>query len=124
MKKKLFIFISLLYITPLQLHSINFSHYCQLSQLGKAPRSITHTVNTLLVAAKTTDCTLAFKRLNKMTYLSLANKHLTSVQPFYGITNLRYLDLSHNQISSLWGIEDNHSLQFLRLSQNNIILII
>ena len=120
MKKKSFLFIFFVSIISFQLYSITFVQYCQLSESGKVPSSIAHTVNTLLVIAKTTDCSIAFKRLNKLSYLSLSNKKLTSVQPLYGLTQLKSLDLSDNNISSIWGIEHNKALEHLNVSKNNI----
>ena len=84
-------------------------------------KEIRHTVEQLLVEAKTSNCRLANEQLsNKTSTIYLDKKGISSLLPLKSLPNLTSLILNENQINDLAPLQSLTNLDSLGLSDNQI----
>ncbi|MFO0128872.1 MAG: leucine-rich repeat domain-containing protein, partial [Pseudanabaena sp.] len=84
-------------------------------------KEMRHTVEQLLVEAKTPNCRLANEELsNKILTIYLDKKGISSLHPLKSLPNIIRIDLSGNQINDLAPLQSLTNLEYLYLRDNQI----
>jgi internalin A len=96
----------------------SFADWC-LNQ-AKLTVETKHTVDAMLLEARTEDCQQASKLLSRSTKLFLYNKQITDLRPLSTLTNLTVLSLAENQIADLKPLSSLRKLTALYLYNNQI----
>ena len=92
----------------------NFADWCE--NKNTLDKKIIHTIDQLLVEAKTSNCKLANQRLlNEKTSLYLNKKEISSLLPLRNFPNIVRLSLIDNQISDLTPLKSLPNLECLYL---------
>jgi internalin A len=99
----------------------SFTDWCE--NKYKLDSDTIHTIDQLLLIAKTDDCKLANKRLNELTHLSLSQKKISSLAPLNSFRNLTAITLSENQVTDTKPLSFLTNLIALDISKNQIVNI-
>ena len=96
----------------------SFADFC--TNKENLPPETRHTVEVLLLKAKTQECDRAQTALTNLTELSLIRNQIVDIKPLSKFTNLRKLNLSLNQITDVQPLSGMTNLRFLVLNFNQI----